>query len=149
METLLIDLLSSGFLTQNDIETIKTRLNNKTSTLQDIIASLENLKDYSKKYKATSGTSSTAANDSKFNELPQDFFRPIGSTITNTWDNDYTLLNTDKWSVPMQRPPLCINTNPCKVCPNETPDYFINLKNWDESRLVSNTNINKNWALTN
>ena len=45
----------------------------------------------------------------------------------------------------MQRPPLCINTNPCKVCPNDT-NYPVNLKSWDESRVISKTNINKDWV---
>ena len=91
-------------------------------------------------------TSSNQNNDLKYNELPLDFFKPIGDQIANDWSNDYTILNTDKWKVPMQRPPLCINTNPCKVCPNDL-NYPVNLKSWDESRVISQTNINKDWIL--
>ena len=66
-------------------------------------------------------------------------FKPIGENIANDWSNDYTILNTDKWKVPMQRPPLCINTNPCKVCPVDS-NYPVNLRAWDESRVISKNN---------
>jgi hypothetical protein len=46
----------------------------------------------------------------------------------------------------MPRPPVCINTSPCKVCPDVVEGYPLNVKEWDNSRKISNININKNWA---
>jgi hypothetical protein len=74
---------------------------------------------------------------------------PLGTKDLSLWGSeDYSLLNTDKWQVPMPRPPVCINNNPCKVCPTDEPNggYPINLKNWNSSRQVSNISINKDWA---
>jgi hypothetical protein len=69
-------------------------------------------------------------------ELPQDFYKPIGEKIANDWSKDYTILDTNKWQVPMPRPPLCINNAPCTICPLETSGYSTNLQQWDESRYV-------------
>ena len=87
--------------------------------------------------------------DSKYNELPLDMYQPIGKDIANKWetDNEYTILNTNQWQVPMPRPPVCVNTAPCKVCPTDAGGYFpVKLKDWDEARTISETNINKKWA---
>ena len=72
--------------------------------------------------------------------------KPIGEAISNSWENAYTILNTDKWQVPHSRPPVCISNGPCKVCPSDTVGYPVNLKDWDDSRVVSNIKINKKWA---
>ena len=85
-------------------------------------------------------------NDFIYNELPSDFFNPIGDKIANEWDNEFTLLNTDKWRVPMQRPPLCISSSPNTVYPYESGYFPVRLRNWDDSRYVTRTEINKKWA---
>ena len=114
--------------------------------MDDIIANLEKLKLYSKpKSKLAKGDS----NEFAYNELPNDFYKPLGTKDLSAWGtDDYSLLNTDKWQVPMPRPPVCINNNPCKVCPTDKPmdAYPVNLKSWDDSRKVSNISINKDWA---
>ena len=46
----------------------------------------------------------------------------------------------------MTRPPVCISNGNCKVCPTNTDGYPVNLKNWDNSRRVTNMKINKKWA---
>ena len=140
IEVLISDLLIKNIINDDDVNNIKIKLESKIISIQDVIESLEKLKKYSE----TITTKQNLNNDLKYNELPLDFFKPIGDKISNDWSNDYTILNTDKWKVPLQRPPLCINTNPCKVCPNDT-NYPVNLKSWDESRVISKTNINKNW----
>ena len=58
------------------------------------------------------------------------------------------MLNTNKWQVPMPRPPVCINTSPCKVCPDTDDTYPVKLAHWDNSRKVSNIEISKEWANT-
>ena len=82
----------------------------------------------------------------KYSDLPADYYKPLGDKIANQWDNEFTILNTDKWQVPHSRPPVCISNGPCKVCPSDTVRYPVNLKDWDDSRVVSNIKINKKWA---
>ena len=59
------------------------------------------------------------------------------STFNNKWDNDYVLLNTDKW-----RPPTghhmykCKMEKECPVCPNMTSGYPVKLKEFDLARKV-------------
>jgi hypothetical protein len=90
--------------------------------------------------------SNVIKNDFIYNELPVEFSTPIGDKIANDWDNEFTLLNTDKWTVPMPKPPVCINSCPCPVFPIESGYFPVNLKNWDQSRYVTKTAINKDWA---
>jgi hypothetical protein len=88
------------------------------------------------------------SNEMKYNELPDEFFKPIGEGLEK-WadDGSYSILNTDKWRVPMPRPPVCISSSrPCEPCPLATSGYPLNLKEWDSARKVSNININKDWV---
>ena len=87
-------------------------------------------------------------NESRYTELPKEMTKPLGSyddTMTNKWNHGYTYLNTDKWSVPMVRPPVCINTTPCNVCPSNTSGYPVNLMDFDNSRKISSTTMNKQY----
>ena len=88
-------------------------------------------------------------NDFRYNELPTNMFVPIGDKVANDWatDNEYNILNSAQWQVPMPRPPVCINTQPCKVCPTEESAYGpLPLKNWDSARKISDTKINQGWT---
>jgi len=55
----------------------------------------------------------------------------------NGWDNDYIILNTDKW-----RPPIdhsfyrCKTESKCLVCPNMTAGYPVNLKDYNLSKKI-------------
>jgi hypothetical protein len=86
-------------------------------------------------------------NDFRYNELPADMYTPIGDKVANNWstDNEYNILNSNQWQVPMPRPPVCINTEPCKVCPSDGGSY-LTLKNWDQARVISENKINQRWA---
>ena len=84
-------------------------------------------------------------NDAVYNELDEELSKPIGGDISNKWESQYSILNTSKWKVPMARPPVCVNTNPCQVCPT-TYSGYVDLASWDNSRVLSTTNINKKWA---
>ena len=75
-----------------------------------------------------------------------DLYNPLGNSELNKWTDGYTMLNTDKWQVPTSRPPVCINTSPCKVCPTIDDTYPVILGEWDNSRKISNTEISKEWA---
>ena len=83
----------------------------------------------------------------KYSDLPAASYKSLGGDISNKWTNEYAILNTDKWKVDQPRPPVCISSGPCKVCPTNTDGYPADLKEWDNSRYVSNTHINKDWAL--
>jgi len=85
-------------------------------------------------------------------DLPPDFYKPLGSSELSSWDNQYTILNTDKWQVPQPRPPVCVNNSPCTVCPTQdfSTSYPASLKDWDASRKISNIPLsNKQLDLTN
>ena len=142
--SLIEDLHKNSILDENDINSIKLKIKTKLLSVEEIITSLETLKAQSKVKKELENN--TVKNDFKYNELPTDFFTPIGDKIANEWDTQYSILNTDKWKVPMVKPPVCINNSPCNVYPLESSPYSVNLKHWDESRYVTQQKINKKWA---
>ena len=141
--SLINELNERGVLDVNEIQNIKLKIDSKLLSIDEVIASLEKLKATSKSKPSKTDTKS----DHKYNELPSEFYSPMGGNIANNWDNQYTILDTNRWQVPMPRPPVCINTAPCKVCPSES-GYFpvVTTKDWDQSRKVSDTKINKDWA---
>ena len=110
-------------------------------TLDEVITSLETLK---KTKVETIAINNSVNNDYKYNELPSGYFTPIGDKIANEWDNDNSILNTDKWTVPMPRPPVCINNSPCTICPSDT-SKGMNLKDWNSARQFTNITLNKKW----
>ena len=143
-EFLINDLSDKGILDSIDIDNFQAKLRSKLLTIDEVISSLEILKQEGKvKNKLQDGK---VKNDHQYSELPSEFYTPIGQQVPNEWANEYAILNTNKWQVPMARPPVCINTQPCKVCPSEASTYSVNLKEWDDSRYVTSGKINKKWA---
>ena len=136
MKLLLSELVNMNVINNTDVENINNKIKMNVSTHSEMIKNLENLKATTKKYHNK---------EFDYNELPDSMGKPLGDRELSKWDNSYTLLNTNKWAVPMPRPPVCVNTTPCKVCPSTEPT-FQNLQEWDESRKISNTNVNKDWA---
>lgn len=134
------ELLEKGIIDSNDLKNINTKLASKLLTMDEVITSLEQLK------KEGVSKSKGRMNDFAYSELPSEFYSPIGDKIANQWDNDYNILDTNRWQVPMQRPPVCINSEPCKICPLESAPGTTSLKNWDTSRKVTDIKINKKWA---
>jgi hypothetical protein len=143
-ESLLKELNEKGVIDSRDIKNIQLKMRSKLLTVEEVISSLEMLKREGKsKVRSKDGK---VKDDRSYSELPSDFYSPLGDKIANEWDNDYTILNTNKWQVPMPRPPVCINTAPCKVCPTDSSNYPVNLKQWDDSRYVTQSKINKKWS---
>ena len=140
INSLLDDLYQKGIIDSTDSTNIKIKLTSHLLTPEEIINSLEKLKVH-----AVAKNKEKIQDDSQYNELPTDFTKPIGGNL-NKWDNEFTLLNTNKWQVPMPKPPVCVNTTPCKVCPNDSSYFAINLKDWDDSRVISDVKLNKSWA---
>jgi hypothetical protein len=144
MSILIADLLGKKILEKTDVENINAKLISGAATSEEVILSLERLKNIGKP-KNVSEAKDTQ-NDMKYSDLPSDYYNPLGDKIANQWDNEFTILHTDKWQIPQSRPPVCISSGPCKVCPDTTPGYT-NLKEWDDSRVVTNNTVNKKWAL--
>lgn len=138
-ESLLDELISVGLLDDSDILNIKNKVKLNLLTLEEAITSLETLKSTQKNNESTQHT------DLKYNELPSSFSIPIGDKIANDWNNDYAILDTNKWTVPMPRIPICINNSPSNISPSNYSNGT-NLKEWDNSRVISKTNINKQWV---
>jgi hypothetical protein len=142
--SLLVDLKEKELLNEADITNIKLKLKSKLLSMNEVIGSLEQLKkDGITQNKITNNK---VKNDMIYNELPNDFYTPIGDKIANDWENSYTILNTNKWQVPVIRPPVCINNTPCAVCPSQSSSSMVSLKEWDDSRYVTQNQINKKWA---
>ena len=142
--SLMSDLINRNIIDSTDIDNIQAKLQSGVLTIDEIITSLEILKrDGKGKNRIEEGK---VRNDREYSELPSDFYTPLGKQVPNEWSNEYTILNTNKWQVPMPRPPVCINTQPCKVCPTDTSNNSVNLKEWDDSRYVMGGRINKKWA---
>ena len=143
MNMLVKNLRKKGIVDKTDIENLNAKLDSKLLTTEEIIESLERLTREGKPRKNIAGKK--MLNSMKYSERPEENYEPLGKGVSN-WANEYTLLNTDKWRVPMTRPPVCISNGNCKVCPTNTDGYPVNLKNWDNSRRVTNMKINKKWA---
>jgi hypothetical protein len=144
-ESLINDLVDKGILDNAELDNIQVKLRSKLLSMDEVIASLELLKKEGKP-KIKIGDVKPK-HDREYSELPSDFYDSLGGDKTiNEWTNEYTILNTNKWQVPMPRPPVCINTTPCKVCPSDASNYPVNLKQWDDSRYVTGGKINKKWA---
>ena len=148
MNLLITDLLDQGILDNNDIENIKAKINSKLLTNDDAIVGLEKLKLSGKAKTKKTDTDVNNQSEYSFGSLPLEIYKPLNNKELDKWDDGYTMLNTDKWQVPMPRPPVCINTSPCKVCPDTDDTYPVKLAHWDNSRKVSNIEISKEWANT-
>jgi len=78
-------------------------------------------------------------NDMRYNQLTDEQMQPLGSndiTMNNSWENDYVLLNTEKWKVPITSPYKCKQEKECPVCPSLTSGYPINLKDFNNARKI-------------
>ena len=75
----------------------------------------------------------------KYTQLDPRMHKPLGEhtkDFGNKFEYGYSYLNTDKWTVPMYRPPVCKTDNDCKVCPSATSGYPVDLKEWNKSTKI-------------
>ena len=73
------------------------------------------------------------------NSLNIDEMQPMGkddNTVSNKWNNSYTILNTDKWRPPLHVNKVCKQEKQCPVCPSLTSGYPLDLMEFDKSRYV-------------
>ena len=140
---LMKDLKEAGVMDDMDVQNMNAKVDNNVMSMTEAIEKLEKLK-LSAKPKMRKGKSKS---EYDYSELPKDFYSPLGDPELSKWDTAFHMLNTTKWQVPMPRPPVCINTSPCKVCPTaDQGGYPLKLTDWDSSRKVMNLTVNKQWA---
>ena len=140
LNTLMIELKEKDLLNDFDINNIKLKLKNKVISIMEMITNLENMKK-----EGVNNNNKTFNNDNNYNELSSDFMKPIGSGIANDWDNDYAILNTNKWTVPMEKPPVCVNSKN-DFNPMESSNQVFKLKEWNNSsKITDKLNLNKKW----
>lgn len=130
MDMLFSKLKKEGLLTDDDIEKMRRKLNAGVDDVGSIIMKLEKLNN----------------NSMKFSVKDDEYYKSLGSGISKKWSDKYSILDTKNWAVPAYKPPVCVTNMRCKVCPDTTSGYPVNLMEWDESTKVSNTSINKKWA---
>ena len=71
---------------------------------------------------------------------PPNTLEPLGQNgdgFTNSWDQDYTILNTHKWAPSLNPPPVCKAEKECPVCPSITSGYPLSLKEYDSSIKIT------------
>jgi hypothetical protein len=136
LNVLILELYTKKIINFNDIENIKMKLESQLLTISDVILSLEKIKIMGQN-----------ENDLKYNELEQKMMKPIGGDISNDWSNSYTILNQSLWQLPMKRPPVCVASEQCSVCPTDSSTYPLNLQKWDQSRNITanEPKISKLW----
>lgn len=86
-----------------------------------------------------------SSNDMKYTMLTPTQHEQLGtydSTFTNAWDNEYTLLNTDKWKPALthathrEQANKLAPSQSCGVSPVLTSGYPVRLKDFDLARKV-------------
>jgi len=79
-------------------------------------------------------------NDLKYNLYTPQQSEKLGAndvSFTNKWDDDYILLNTDKWRPPINNSMYkCKTDDPSTVYPNITSGYPVKLKDFNAARKI-------------
>lgn len=142
LRQLMNELHRKNIIDKTDISNIDAKLKTNLVSQREMVKILENLKNSGKERKLSttdrinlpSSDPNDIHNDSKYSNLPDYDYNPLGDKIANDWDNQYTVLNTDRWQVPQTRPPVCISNEPCKVCPTVNQGHELNLDNWNNGK---------------
>jgi len=114
-------------------KTIPTKTSPKT--MKKIIKSA--IKDVVKG--GISGTEVEGDSDWKYNTFNPKRMRPLGEGLQE-WQNDYVILNTDKWAPSLVDPPVCKKEKSCPVCPNMSYGYakqYTTLADFNSSKKVT------------
>ena len=84
--------------------------------------------------------------DMRYSQLTTGQMQKLGTydkTFSNNWENDYVLLNTDKWRPPSVLQPRCKTDKECPICPSMTSGYPTNVRDFSSASKILNTdNIN-------
>ena len=127
---------------ENKKKKISEELKKKTFTLDEVKKLLDTvtkksntIENYGSMYNGN--VSNSYNEDATFtNQL----LKPLGENgngLTNEWDHDYILLNTDKWAPALNPPPVCKAEKTCPVCPSLTTGYPLMLRDFDSTRRIT------------
>jgi hypothetical protein len=128
---------------QNNKQVEKSSSSNKEFTLEEVQKLLNAVKKESSKTKENFGSMYNGTppekydDDQKFTDQSLVPLGQNGNGLTNEWDHDYILLNTDKWAPALKPAPVCKTEQKCPVCPNLTTGYPLMLRDFDSSRRVT------------
>jgi len=119
---------------------LKVKNNNKLieNLTNDDISKIVTLLQNVQQAQTTSPTTPIDLTKVKITNAPS--LQPLGANgdgLTNEWDQDYVLLNTDKWGPALNPPPVCVTDKKCPVCPSLTSGYPLSVKEFDASRKVT------------
>lgn len=115
----------------------------QTFTLEEVQKLLNNIKKDTPKVIEKYGSAYNGNVEEKYNEdssFTDQSLNPLGQNgngLTNAWDHDYILLNTDKWAPALKPTPVCKAEKTCPVCPNMTSGYPLMLRDFNDSRKVT------------
>ena len=119
---------------------LKVKNNNKLieHLTNDDISKIVTLLQNVQQAQTTSPTTPIDLSKVKVTNAPS--LQPLGANgngLTNEWDQDYVLLNTDKWGPALNPPPVCVTDKKCPVCPSLTSGYPLSVRDFDSSRKVT------------
>jgi hypothetical protein len=119
---------------------LKVKNNNKLieNLTNDDISKIVTLLQNVQQAQTTSPTTPIDLTNVKITNAPS--LQPLGANgngLTNEWDQDYVLLNTDKWGPALNPPPVCVTDKKCPVCPSLTSGYPLSVKEFDSSRKIT------------
>jgi len=130
---------------ENQNDKISDKTSEKTFTLEEVQKLLNAVKSTETK-KPVVEKFGSMYNDNPQKEYNEDssfksqLYKPLGENgngLTNEWDHDYILLNTDKWGPALNPPPVCKTEKTCPVCPNLTSGYPLMVRDFDSSRRIT------------
>lgn len=144
IKSLIQDLRSKGIIDKIDVQNIFAKIESDTVTMRDTISKLEKLKEIGVPKDQNKN------NDLRYNTLSTEFNNTMSENISNKWseNDEYALLSTKLWSIPQKPIEKCVISPQDKsdVLPVGTNGYPTNLKDWDNSRKVSNVKISQSWS---
>jgi len=138
---------------KEEAEKMIEQMNKKTFTIEEV-SKLLKIANSKNKLTEKYGSMYTGEVSKEYNEdysFTNQLLKPLGQNgngLTNAWDHDYILLNTDKWGPALNPPPVCKTEKKCPVCPNLTTGYPLMLRDFDSTRRITPP-INANIPLMN
>ena len=127
---------------ENKIKKLADEIKKKTFTFDEVKSLLNSINKNNKTLEKY-GSMYTGNVLNEYNEndtFTSQLLKPLGENgngLTNKWDHDYILLNTDKWGPALNPPPVCKTEKTCPVCPNLTTGYPLMVRDFDNTRRIT------------
>ena len=125
---------SYKFMNKNDYNKIN-------DIIYNLISKQPNTTNQTNKFIDNNGFYNQSINsDTKYTMYTHEQNQKLGTyddTFNNQWENDYVLLNTDKWRPPISHSMYkCKTETTCPVCPSLTSGYPVRLKDFNNARKI-------------